>query len=379
MSVRLELLTTDPASRARRGRLHTPHGVVETPAFMPVGTQATVKSMTWDDVWATGSRLCLANTYHLYLRPGPSIVRTLGGLHGFTGWRGGFLTDSGGFQVFSLAGLRKVSDEGVRFQSHIDGSYHLLTPEVSLATQEALGADIIMCFDDVAGWGSEAARLDEATDRSLEWARRCRDAHVTDQALFGIVQGGFDRARRERSAAGLVELDLPGYALGGLSVGEPKEVMLEVLGYAPELLPADKPRYLMGVGWPEDLVAAVAAGCDMFDCVLPTRLGRTAAALTSTGRLNLRNQQYERDASPLDPACGCATCARHSRAYLRHLIKANEILGARLLTYHNVAFYQSLLAEMRAALDAGTFGAWHAAFVARGLTWAGQRPAAAQG
>jgi queuine tRNA-ribosyltransferase len=377
MAISFDLLATDGTTRARRGRLHTPHGAVETPVFMPVGTQATVKALTWDDVWATGARLCLANTYHLFLRPGAEVIAALGGLHGFTSWPGAFLTDSGGFQVYSLAGLRKVTDEGVRFQSHLDGAYHLLTPERATAVQEQLGADIIMCFDDVAGWGSDDARVAQAMARSLAWARRCAAAHTSDQALFGIVQGGFDQALREQSAAELVALDLPGYALGGLSVGEPKDVFAAVLAYAPELLPASKPRYLMGVGWPEDLVAAVAAGCDLFDCVLPTRLGRTAAALTATGRLNLRNARFERDESPLDPECDCATCARHSRAYLRHLLKANEILGARLLTYHNVAFYQRLLADMRAALDVGRFAAWRAEFVARGVTWAGgERPAA---
>ncbi len=371
MSIHLELLGRDSGSSARRGQLHTPHGIVQTPVFMPVGTQATVKSLTWDDVWSTGSRLCLANTYHLFLRPGSEVVQALGGLHGFTSWPGAFLTDSGGFQVFSLEGLRKVDDDGVRFQSHHDGSYHQLTPERSIAVQEQLGADIIMCFDDVAGWGVDEARLRQAMGRSLVWARRCRDAHVTDQALFGIVQGGFDRALREESATGMVELDLPGYALGGLSVGEPKEVMLEVLSYGPALLPEAKPRYLMGVGWPEDIVAAVKAGIDMFDCVLPTLLGRTATALTSAGRVNIRSAKYERDEQPLDADCGCATCARHSRAYIRHLVKANEILGARLLTYHNVCFYQKLMADIRAALDAGTYAEWAAAFWAREVRWSG--------
>jgi queuine tRNA-ribosyltransferase len=228
-----------------------------------------------------------------------------------------------------------------------------------------------MSFDDVAGWGADEARLRQAAQRSLAWARRCAAAHVTDQALFGIVQGGFDPDLRRWSASAMTELDLPGYALGGLSVGEPKEVMLEVLDYAPALLPSDRPRYLMGVGWPEDLVAAVGAGCDMFDCVLPTRLGRTACALTAAGRLNLRNAQFERSDEPLDPACDCATCRRHSRGYLRHLIKANEILGARLLTYHNVAFYQRLMAEMRAAIEAGAFAAWQRQWLRRGVRYAG--------
>ncbi|NUP99113.1 MAG: tRNA guanosine(34) transglycosylase Tgt [Armatimonadetes bacterium] len=362
--------------RARRARLTTPHGVVETPAFMPVGTQGTVKSLTWEEVAATGAQMVLANTYHLFLRPGDEVVANLGGLHRFTTWDRGILTDSGGFQVYSLAGLRKVTDDGVRFQSHHDGAYHDLSPERAMRVQENLGADIIMCLDDVAGYGEPPERMREAMLRSAEWARRCRDAHVTDQALFGIVQGGFDPELRAESASRLGDLDLPGYALGGLSVGEPKEIMLETLRYAPELLPAERPRYLMGVGWPEDIVAAVEAGCDMFDCVLPTRLGRTATALTSAGRVNLRNAQYTEDDAALDPACDCPTCRRHSRAYLRHLVKANEILGARLLTLHNVWFYQQLMAAIRAALEAGAFADFAAAFRARGVVWEGQgRPA----
>ncbi len=371
MAIAFDVLTTDPGGRARRGRLVTPHATVETPAFMPVGTQATVKASTWEQVWASGARLCLANTYHLYLRPGPATVAELGGLHGFSGWAGAFLTDSGGYQVFSLAPMRQVSDAGVTFRSHHDGSRHELTPERSIAVQEALGADIIMCFDELVGYDAEPREQDAATARSLAWAERCAAAQTTDQALFGIVQGGFDRGRREASAAGMRALDLPGYALGGLSVGEPTAVMREVLSYAPELLPADRPRYLMGVGWPDDLVAAVAAGMDMFDCVLPTRLGRTAAALTSEGRLNLRNQVHARDRRPLDPECVCPTCTRHSRAYLRHLVQSGEMLGPMLLTQHNLWFYQALMAQMRAALETGSFGAWAEAFWARGRRWSG--------
>lgn len=370
MSVTFSLLARDGSSKARRGQLRTSHGVVETPVFMPVGTQATVKALTWDEVESTGARIVLANTYHLFLRPGPDALTALGGIHSFTSWPGAVLTDSGGFQVYSLAGLRKVDDDGVEFSSHLDGSKHRLTPERCIAVQEAIGADVMMCLDDVVAYGTEPERTLEAMHRSLAWAARCQGAQQTDQALFGIVQGGFDEQLRRRSAAGLVELNLPGYALGGLSVGEPKELMLEVLGYAPELLPADRPRYLMGVGWPEDIVAAVAAGIDLFDCVLPTRLGRTATAVTSTGRVNLRNACHELDGSPLDAACECSTCRRHSRAYLRHLAKTNEILGARLLTYHNVWFYQRLMEQIRAALDAGTFSAWAGAFQSSGVSWA---------
>lgn len=371
MPIGFELLATDASTKARRGRLTTPHAVVETPVFMPVGTQATVKSLTWSEVEATGARMVLANTYHLFLRPGDDVVAQLGGLHRFSGWDGAILTDSGGYQVFSLEGLRQVSDEGVRFQSHHDGSYHQLTPERAVLIQEHLGADVMMCLDDVVGWGVETERMREAMLRSVDWARRCRDAQATDQALFGIMQGGFDEALRRESAAQMTDLDLPGYAVGGLSVGEPKEEMLAALEYAPALLPAHKPRYLMGVGWPEDIVAAVVAGCDMFDCVLPTRLGRTAAAVTSVGRLNLRNKQWETDDSPLDPECDCPTCRRHSKAYIRHLVKANEILGARLLTLHNVWYYQRLMAQIRESLDAGTFGPWSADYLGRAPRFAG--------
>ncbi len=371
MPIGFELLATDASTKARRGRLTTPHAIAETPVFMPVGTQATVKSLTWDEVSATGAGMVLANTYHLYLRPGDEVVAQLGGLHRFSGWDGAILTDSGGYQVFSLEGLRQVSDDGVRFQSHHDGSYHHLTPERAVLIQEHLGADVMMCLDDVVGWGAEPERVRQAMDRSVAWAARCQAAQATDQALFGIVQGGFDEALRRESAARMAALELPGYALGGLSVGEPKEEMLAALEYGPALLPELKPRYLMGVGWPEDIVAAVVAGCDMFDCVLPTRLGRTAAAVTSVGRLNLRNKQWEADASPLDPQCGCPTCARHSKAYLRHLVKANEILGARLLTMHNVWYYQRLMESIRAALDAGTFGAWAADYQAHAPRFAG--------
>ncbi|MCC7494933.1 MAG: tRNA guanosine(34) transglycosylase Tgt [Fimbriimonadaceae bacterium] len=369
MAIQFELLQQEGA--ARRGRLTTPHAVVETPVFMPVGTQATVKSLTWPEVAGTGARLLLANTYHLYLRPGAETVAALGGLHRFSGWEGGFLTDSGGFQVFSLAGLRQIDDDGVRFQSHQDGSFHRFTPEVAVAVQEQLGADIMMCFDDVAGYDSPPTRFREAMLRSAAWAARCRAAQRTAQALFGIVQGGFDPALRRESAARTVELDLPGYALGGLSVGEPKEVFLETLTYAPALLPAERPRYLMGVGWPEDIVAGVAAGIDLFDCVLPTRLGRTTTAVTSTGRVNLRNARWAQADEPLDAACDCACCQHHSKAYLRHLANTSEILGIRLLTLHNVHFYQRLLQQIRAALEAGRFAAWAADFTSRGVRWAG--------
>ncbi|MBI2302688.1 MAG: tRNA guanosine(34) transglycosylase Tgt [Armatimonadetes bacterium] len=362
MPISFELSATDPGGLARRGRLTTPHGVIDTPAFMPVGTQATVKALTWDEVALTGTQMVLANTYHLYLRPGEDVVEQFGGLHGFTGWRGGVLTDSGGFQVYSLAKLRRVTDDGVTFQSHHDGSSHTFTPESATRTQERLGADVIMCLDDVAGYGEPAQRIEAAMHRSLAWAARCRDAHVTDQALFGIVQGGFDEPLRRESAAGMTALDLPGYAIGGLSVGEPKELMLETLAYAPSLLPPDRPRYLMGVGWPEDIVAAVAAGIDMFDCVLPTRLARNGTAITSEGRINVDSPSWAREDGPLDPECACPTCTSHPRAYLRHLAHAKEILAARLLTLYNVWYYQRLMRTIREAIEEGRFGAWSRGF-----------------
>ncbi len=370
MGITFAVQQTD--GRARRGVLTTPHGSVDTPAFMPVGTQATVKSLTWDEVAATGAQMVLANTYHLFLRPGSEVVAELGGLHRFSGWSGGILTDSGGFQVYSLKGLRRLDDDGVEFQSHLDGATHRLTPERAVAVQEQLGADIIMCLDDLAGWGEPDDRYRQAMDRSIAWAARCRAAQTTDQALFAIVQGGYCLDRRRECAASLCALDLPGYAIGGVSVGEPGEQSQAVVETVPDMLPADRPRYLMGVGWPEDILGAVAAGCDMFDCVLPTRLGRTATAVVSSGRLNLRNAQYERDARPLDETCACHTCRHHSRAYLRHLIKANEILGARLLTYHNVWFYQSMMQAMRGAIEQGRFGDWSAEFLAAGR-WAATR------
>lgn len=367
MAIRFELLAVDAATGARRGRLHTPHGVVDTPAFMPVGTQATVKALTWSDVAATGAQMVLANTYHLVLRPGPETVQRLGGLHGMTGWTGGFLTDSGGYQVFSLRDRLRIDDRGVTFRSHLDGSIHELTPERAVAVQEQLGADIIMCLDDVQGHDAPPERMVEAMTRSLRWVERCAAAQTTEQALFGIQQGGFDRALRQASSDGLAALDLPGYAIGGLSVGEPTEVLHEQIAYAPGLLPADKPRYLMGVGWPEDLVAAVAAGCDLFDCVLPTRLGRNAAALTEAGRINLRNARFADDRTVLDPDGDGEAALGYRRGYLRHLVVAKEILAARVLTLNNVRFYQRLMERMRAAIEAGTFAAWQAEFLTRGV------------
>lgn len=342
---------SDAATQARVGRWQTPHGTVETPAFMPVGTIGSVKGLTPDQLRQAGVQMVLANTYHLALRPGPEIVAELGGLHRFMGWDGPILTDSGGFQVFSLAKLTRLDDEQVVFRSHIDGNLLELSPERAVQIQEQLGADCIMCLDECPPHDVGEDRLREAVDRTTRWAIRCRDAHQrSDQALFGIVQGGTNRALRERSAAALRPLEFPGYAVGGLSVGEAPEQMYETLDWTVPLLPADRPRYLMGVGRPIDLIEAVLRGIDLFDCVLPTRNGRNATAFTHAGILRMRNLAYQRDAGPLDPECTCPVCRQFSRAYIRHLFMVNEMLGPILLSWHNVAYYQELLAGLREAI-----------------------------
>jgi queuine tRNA-ribosyltransferase len=354
----------DHESEARLGRIATPHGDVSTPAFAPVGTQATVKSLDPRDLAELGAELILGNTYHLYLRPGTSVIEGFGGLHGFMGWRGPILTDSGGFQVFSLAEQRKITDEGVVFRSHIDGSQHLFTPEMVVRVQERLGADIIMVLDECAEPG-DLAYNKKALARTHAWAARCREAQRrSDQALFGIVQGGTFPQLRQQSAEFLADLEFPGYAVGGLSVGESKEQMLQVLDITVPMLPADKPRYLMGVGAPEDLIEGVARGIDLFDCVLPTRLARNAALFTRQGRLNVRNARFERAEGPIEDGCRCYTCRHFSRAYLRHLFKAGELLGYRLATIHNVHFILQLMREMRAAIAAGQFQALRDEFLA---------------
>jgi queuine tRNA-ribosyltransferase len=348
------LLATD--GRARAGLLQTPHGDVETPVFMPVGTAGAVKAMTKRDLEGAGASILLANTYHLMLRPGEDLVAALGGLHGFTGWRGPFLTDSGGYQVFSLAGLRRLGEDGVRFQSHIDGSSHLLTPERSMEVQMKLGADLVMAFDECAPHPAPREAVEEATARTTRWARRSLAAHARkDQWLFGIVQGGVDLDLRERSARELLELDFPGYAVGGLSVGEPKPDMLRVLDQVCPMLPAARPRYLMGVGTPEDILDAVARGIDLFDCVLPTRNGRNGQLFTRKGRLSIRNARYRNDPLPPDPECSCYTCGTASRAYLRHLHLAGEITAATLMTIHNVSFYLDTLRKIRENILLGRF------------------------
>lgn len=354
MSFEFELLGRDATSAARLGRLHTPHGAVDTPAFAPVGTQATVKAMRPSDLKDLGATLLLSNTYHLYLRPGAELIRDLGGLHTFMGWDGPLLTDSGGFQVFSLSETRQIDDNGVTFQSHLDGSYHRFTPEKSVAIQENLGADIIMAFDECPP-PDDYTYVQESLRRTHTWAERCLAAKSRDdQALFGIVQGGIFPDLRAQSASFLTALDFPGYAVGGLAVGETKAQMAAMLDIVHPLLPQNKPRYLMGVGAPEDVLRGVLRGMDIFDCVLPTRLARHGSALIAGGRMNLRNARYERDELALDPACACYTCRNFSRAYLRHLVKANEILAHMLLSTHNLHFLLALMADIRKALRKGS-------------------------
>jgi queuine tRNA-ribosyltransferase len=359
-----DLIKEDARCAARVGLIHTPHGDIPTPAFAPVGTQATVKAMTPRDLHELGAALILGNTYHLYLRPGADLVARMGGLHRFMGWDGPILTDSGGFQVFSLQDLRRVSDDGVVFRSHLDGSTHVFTPESVIATQEQLGADIIMAFDECA------TPLDydynvRALARTHRWAERCLAAkRRDDQALYGIVQGGVFQDLRVQSAQFLAALDLPGYGIGGLSVGETKAEMHAALEWIHPVLPRHKPRYLMGVGSPEDLFECVARGVDHFDCVLPTRVARNGAVLTSRGRLNLRNAQYAEDAEPIEEDCACYTCRTFSRAYLRHLVMANEITGLRLTTLHNLQFMLETMRRIRQSILDATFVEYRAEFLA---------------
>ncbi|MBF0460987.1 MAG: tRNA guanosine(34) transglycosylase Tgt [Magnetococcales bacterium] len=365
-----ELLHTDP-SGARRGRFHTPHGTVETPIFMPVGTAATVKTLSSAELRTVGAQIILGNTYHLFLRPGHAVIARLGGLHRFMHWPGPILTDSGGYQVFSLGaagpGSVGIREEGVTFRSHLDGSPHFLSPEIAIQIQTALGSDIMMQLDECPPYPANRAYLAQSLQLSLRWARRCLAARQPDsrQALFGIVQGGMEADLRQESAEGLVAMGFDGYALGGLSVGEPKEKMEEVLSYAPALLPSRQPRYLMGVGKPEDLVQAVAAGMDMFDCVLPTRNARNGQLLTQYGPLNIKQARFREADEPVDGACGCETCQQYSRAYLHHLFHNKEILGLRLMTLHNLHYYLQLMAEMREAIQQDRFQAFREAFFSR--------------
>jgi len=352
LSIKFTLQKTCAQSGARLGFLETAHGSFETPIFMPVGTQATVKTLTPEQVAAIGAKIILSNTYHLYLRPGHRIVEKSGGLHKFMQWPGSILTDSGGYQVFSLSALRKISEEGVEFRSHLDGSKHFISPEKAMQIQNSLGADIIMAFDECAPYPAERSYVLSSLERTLRWAKRCKDAHrgVERQALFGIVQGGMYHDLRARSAVSTVELDFPGYSIGGLSVGEPKPLMYEILESTVPFLPTHKPRYLMGVGSPDALVEGVLRGIDMFDCVLPTRVARNGLALTSFGKVVVRNNPYAEDFAPLEEGCDCYTCQKFSRAYLRHLIKAGEVLGLVLVSIHNLRFLIRLMDNMRQAI-----------------------------
>ena len=367
--ISFELLQQEGA--ARRGRLQLSHGVIETPAFMPVGTYGTVKAMTPEELESLGAQIILGNTFHLMLRPGTEVVAAHGGLHGFMHWQKPILTDSGGFQVFSLAAMRKISEEGVRFQSPVDGSPVRLTPEDSMDVQRALRSDIAMCFDDCTPWPATEAQARDSMERSMRWAARSHAHYYRDEAggppgnLFGIIQGGMHAPLRQASLQALLEVGFPGYAIGGLAVGEPEEVRLGVIEAVEPFIPRDRPRYLMGVGRPEDLIAAVARGVDMFDCVMPTRHARNGHLFTATGVLNIRNAAHAADTGPIDPECGCYTCRNYSRAYLRHLDKCNEILGARLNTLHNLYFYLDLMRQMRAALDQGRFATFARETLAR--------------
>jgi len=366
--ITFELLKESKDSLARLGKLYTPHGAVETPIFMPVGTQATVKAMSPEELVEVGSQIILGNTYHLYLRPGHELIERAGGLHTFMNWSGPILTDSGGFQVFSLSDLRKISEEGVEFRSHLDGSKHFFTPEKVMEIEMALGADIAMAFDECVAYPMEYEYTRQSTARTTRWAERCLKAHQKkDQTLFGIVQGGIFKDLREISARNLVSLNFPGYGIGGLSVGEPKSLMYEILEMTTPLLPAHKPRYLMGVGSPDCLIEGVIRGVDMFDCVLPTRIARNGTVFTWEGKVVIRNARYKNDFSPLDPRCNCYTCRNYSRAYLRHLFNVGEILGLRLTTYHNLFFLLQLMQEIRKAIAADSLLEFREEFFSRYL------------
>ncbi len=350
--------------KARRGGVSTPRGDIQTPAFMPVGTAATVKGMLPESVKATGADILLGNTYHLMLRPGAERMARLGGLHKFMNWEGPILTDSGGFQVMSLTGLRKLTEEGVTFKSHVDGSPHFLSPETSMDIQQMLGSDIVMCFDECPALPADDTRVAESMRMSMRWAARSKEAfgNRPGHALFGIQQGGVTEALRAESAEALRGIGFDGYAIGGLAVGEGQEAMFGVLDYAPGMLPDDKPRYLMGVGKPDDIVGAVQRGVDMFDCVLPSRSGRNGQALTRMGPINIKNARHREDPRPLDPECTCPACTGYSRAYLHHVFKANEIISSMLMTWHNLHYYQELMAGLRGAIEIGALDDFVAAF-----------------
>jgi len=352
VAIRYEFIKQCKQSGARLGRVHTPHGVIETPCFMPVGTQATVKTMSPEELKEMDARIILSNTYHLFLRPGHKLIERAGGLHKFMNWDRAILTDSGGFQVFSLSDMRKITEEGVEFRSHLNGDKLFLSPEKAMEIQNSLGSDIMMAFDECPPYPAEYDYVKQSLERTTRWAERCLKAHERPdaQGLFAIVQGGGYKELREQSARDLTSMDFPGYAIGGLSVGEPKPVMYEVLDHTVPLLPAGKPRYLMGVGSPDALIEGSIRGIDMFDCVLPTRIARNGTLMTSEGRLVVRNAKHAEDFGPLDPACDCYTCKNYSRAYIRHLLKADETFGIRLTTYHNLHFLLQLMRDVRQAI-----------------------------
>ena len=363
-AITYELLHVCKQTGARRGIVHTPHGDIQTPVFMPVGTQATVKSMTPEELKEVGAQIILANTYHLFLRPGHELIKEAGGLHKFMHWDRPILTDSGGFQVFSLGALRTISEEGVEFRSHLDGSKQFLSPENAMEVENALGADIIMAFDECCPYPSTYEYTKKSMERTTRWAKRCKEAHSRkeDQGLFGIIQGGFYKDLRKQSAEELIKLDFPGYAIGGISVGEPKDEFLDILQYTTPLMPENKPRYLMGVGTPDYLVEAAIAGIDMCDCVIPTRLARHGTAFTSKGKIVVRNAIYERDFNPLDDECDCYACKNYTRAYIRHLVKTNEILGIRLLSIHNIKFLTNLMDKVRIEIERDNLGSFRKEF-----------------
>jgi len=364
-AIRYELIKQCPETGARAGRIHTPHGTFDTPIFMPVGTQATVKTMSPEELKDMGAGIILSNTYHLFLRPGSELVKEAGGLHKFMNWDRAILTDSGGFQVFSLGDLRKITEDGVTFRSHIDGSKKFLSPEVATKVQMDLGADIIMAFDECVPYPADHEYAKQSTLRTTRWAKRCKDTLTReDQGLFGIVQGGMYKDLRTMSVNDLLELDFPGYAVGGLSVGEPKDMMYEILEHTVSQLPQTKPRYLMGVGTPDCLVEGVMHGIDMFDCVFPTRVARNGTAMTWKGRLVIKNAEYAHDFGPIDENCGCYACRNYSRAYIRHLVRVNEIFGLRLMTMHNLYFLQDFMRQMRQAILEDRFVEFRKKFLA---------------
>ena len=362
------VVAVDPETKARAGELVTPHGVVETPVFMPVGTQATVKTLAPSDLLEIDARIILSNAYHLYLRPGTEIIREAGGLHRFMGWDRAILTDSGGFQVFSLARLNRVTEDGLEFQSHLDGSRHFMSPEHNVAIQRDIGADIIMALDECVAYPAERSYAERSHELTLRWARRALDAWRADpreQSLFGIVQGATYEDLRRESAAALAEMEFPGYAVGGLAVGEPKGAMREMVDASVEALPEERPRYFMGQGFPEDIIASVVQGIDMFDCVMPTRNARKGSVFTSRGKLVVKNASCALDNGPMDPDCSCYACRHFSRGYIRHLFAAEEILGQRLATLHSVTFYVNMMKQMRSAIVEGTFGNWRSEFLSK--------------